>query len=147
MVVGKGGELTRISPTIPTFGFLTPVLGRLSKSRMIPLMLRPNSIMRRCVWTGRQCSGPSIHVKGIGTAWFCLIGPGGIEHPHEDIAVYNRLHGLCEQRQGDGKPGLVSMPLALAEIDGDLGHIGLFQRPADKADIVGGTAAAGRSGS
>ena len=67
-------------------------------------------------------------MEGIGASRYSLIGTG-VEHPHEDIAVYNRLHGLCEQRQGDGKAGVGFMPLALTDY-GDLG-ISAFSSPAD----------------
>ena len=105
---------------MPTFGFFTSSLGRASKSWIIPLYfvrIHHGFFLDR----GGICSGPSISCEGHCTAWFCLIGPGGIENPHEDIAVNNGLHGFGQQRHGEGKAGFVSMPLALTEMTGICG--------------------------
>ena len=91
---------------------------------------------------GGNAAGLPFHVKGIGTAWLCLIGPGGIKHPHEDIPVHNGLHGFCQQRHGEGEAGICLHSVGVDRDNRYLGHSRLFQGPADEADVVGCAAAA-----
>ena len=86
--------------------------------------------------------GLPFFVEGVGGALFQLVGPGGIEHPHEYVPVNHGLQGLGQHGHChfEARVGLHAV-----QVDGDhrhLRHPCLFQSPADKSDIVGGTAAA-----
>ena len=82
--------------------------------------------------------------RRVGRAWRrSRRGACGVQNPHEDVSIDDGLHGLCEHRQSViVKPGLVSMPLGVQGDDRNLRHTCLLQGSADKADVVGGTAAA-----
>ena len=89
----------------------------------------------RCIWL-------SISVKGVGGAWLLLVGPCGVENPHENVSVYHGLHGFGQQGRGEGE---ARVGLHAVGVDGDdrnLRHAGFLQGTADEADVVGGAAAA-----
>ena len=83
-----------------------------------------------------------LFVEGVGRAGHQLVGTGGIEHPHEDIAVDHCLQGLGQERQTDAEARRLLHAVGIEGDHRDLGHARLLQRTADEADVVGGTAAA-----
>ena len=77
----------------------------------------------------------------VGGAFPFLIGPGGIQYPHEHIAVNDGLQRFYQHRRRIAEAGIGFHAVG---VDGNyrhLGHSGLFQGAADKTDVVGGTAA------
>ena len=81
-------------------------------------------------------------MQTVGCARLGLVGPGGVEHPHEQVAVDDGLQGLCQHRQGDGESRVGLHTVGVHGDDRNLRHTRLLQRPADKAHVVGGTASA-----
>ena len=81
-------------------------------------------------------------VQRVGAAGLRLVGAGGVEHPHENVAVDYALHGLGQKGQGDGKARVGLHAVGVDRDHGDLGHARLLKGAADEADVVGRTAAA-----
>src|SRR5699024_3545847 len=98
--------------------------------------------VRSLLGQGMDTAAAPFLMKGIGTARYLFIGSGGVYYTHEHIAVYHSLQSFDQKGQSDGK---ARIRLHAVGIDGDYGnlsHAGFFQGAADKADVIGGTAAA-----
>ena len=72
----------------------------------------------------------------------CLIWSGCIKDTHENVTVYNSLHGFGHQWQRNRETRIGLHTVCINRNNRNLGHTGFFKCPADKSDIVGGTAAA-----
>ena len=83
-----------------------------------------------------------LFMKLIGGAGNQLIGTHPVEYAHKYVSINDRLHGFYEQRQGEGEAGIGFQSLGTQRDDRDLRHTGPLQGAADKADVIGGTAAA-----
>ena len=81
-------------------------------------------------------------MKCIGTSRNCLIWSGCIKDTHENVTVYNCLHGLGHHWQCNGETWVSFHAICIDRNNRNLRHTGFLQCPADKSDIVGGTAAA-----
>ena len=81
-------------------------------------------------------------MKGVGASGLLFVGAGSVEHPHENVAVDHRLHGLGQHGQGDGKARVGLHAVGVDGNNGYLSHARLLQSPPDKADVVGSAAAA-----
>ena len=142
MVVGKGGELYKDFSHNPHLWFSDTGSWQIVK---IPYD-SPDVAAKfhhggAAFGQGGNAAGLPFPMECIGTAGFCLIWPGGIEHAHENIAVYNGLHGLCNKGDRKCKTGVGLHAVSIDRHNGHLGHSCFFQGAPDEPYVVGCTAA------
>ncbi len=83
-------------------------------------------------------------VHGLHGALFQLVGPHAVDAFHQHITENNGEGQPGNKGERDLKAGVPLEPGEVCRDDRNLLHAGLFQRTADKADVVGGTASAAR---
>ncbi len=80
----------------------------------------------------------------IGASLFHFVGTHTIEAAHQQIAQDNGLRRAEQQRQREAEAFVRFQPPGIDRNDRNMPQTGLFQRTADKADVVARTAAAAR---
>ena len=83
-----------------------------------------------------------LHMLGFDHALFQLIGAHAVDAAHHDIAKDNGIGGTGDQLQVELESGIFLEAGHVDRDDRDLSHACLCQGAADKADVIGRTAAA-----
>ena len=141
VVVGQRGKLDQDLPHDPDSGFSRVDPWKVVKIPDDPLNI-PMKLHHGWGALGQGCNALLFPcpVKPACGSFLLLVGSGGVQYPHKDIAVHHCLHTFDEQGDRDLESGVC---LHAVGVDGDhrnLGHTRFFQSPADKADIVGSPA-------
>ena len=143
MVVGQGGEFHQNLPNDSD-----PGLFNVKPRQMVKVPDDPLDVFVEFHHGGRALGQGGYAplfpgaVEMVGGSGIPLVGSGGVEDPHENVAVDHGLHALDQHRRCDLESRVGLHAVGVNGDHGNLGHARFLQCPPDKADVVGSPASA-----